>query len=152
MLMSLGGASRILLRGKRTDSAAAPCAPKQMRFLAFPRLRLCNVKRIPVGTDVTEDRRASDRLPIIRHVRYKVLGEDNQTVSGSGKTVNISGSGVLFTTKTTLPDDVSIELVVSWPARLNGVAMELVLLGRLVRSEETQAAISISRYDFRTRG
>jgi hypothetical protein len=43
------------------------------------------------------------------------------------------------------------ELVVSWPPRLNGVPLELVLLGRLVRTEETQAAISIVRYDFRTR-
>jgi hypothetical protein len=111
----------------------------------------CNVKRIPGRTDAIDERRTSNRLPLIRNVRYKVLGEKSQGLVGSGKTRNMSGNGVLFTTKSALPAGASIELVVSWPARLNGLPMELVLLGRLVRTEETQAAISILRYYFRTR-
>jgi PilZ domain len=108
-------------------------------------------KTIPGRTDARDERRASDRLPLIRHVRYKVLGEERSELIGSGKTRNMSGNGVLFTTKSALPAGEPIELVVSWPARLNGLPMELVLLGRLVRTEETQAAISIMRYYFKTR-
>jgi hypothetical protein len=107
-------------------------------------------KRISRRADASNERRASSRLPVIRNVRYKVLGGSPRLV-GSGKTCNMSGKGVLFTTKSALPAGASIELVVSWPPRPNGVPLELVLLGRLVRTEETQAAISILRYDFRTR-
>src|ERR1700680_4372224 len=107
--------------------------------------------RFPGPTDATDERRASDRLPLIRNVRYKVLGEESPGLVGSGKTRNMSGNGVLFTTKSALPAGAFLELVVSWPPRVNGLPMELVLLGRLVRTEETQAAISILRYYFRTR-
>jgi hypothetical protein len=111
------------------------------------------VKRIPTHNDAyTDDRRVSDRLPLIRDVRYKVLGKKSKAVIGSGKTLNMSGNGVLFTTKSALPQGASVELSVSWPARVNGIPMELILLGRLVRTEEKQAAISITRYDFRTLG
>ena len=108
-------------------------------------------KRISGRADAGDERRASERLPVIRNVRYKVLGEKRPRLVGSGKTRNMSGNGVLFTTKSALPVGASIELLVNWPPRLNGVRLELVLLGRLVRTEETQAAISILRYDFRTR-
>jgi hypothetical protein len=108
-------------------------------------------KRIPGRTDAGDERRASDRLPVVLYVRYQVLGEKSPGLVGSGETLNMSSNGVLFTTKSALPAGAFLELVVSWPARLNGVQMELVLLGRLVRTEETQAAISILRYDFRTR-
>jgi hypothetical protein len=108
-------------------------------------------KRISGRADASDERRASDRLPVIRNARYRVLGEKSPGPVGSGKTLNMSGKGVLFTTKSALPAGASIELVVSWPPRLNGVSLELVLLGHLVRTEETQAAISIRRYDFRTR-
>ena len=52
----------------------------------------------------------------MRDVRYKVLGGAKQF--GSGKTLNISGKGVLFTTESTLVEGQVIELAVSWPALL----------------------------------
>jgi hypothetical protein len=99
------------------------------------------------------DRRASTRLPIERDVRYKLLGKGSSaTQTGEGKTVNISSAGALFTTQTALPEQQLIEVAVSWPARLNGrLPLNLVLRGRVVRSHETQAAIEIEQYDFRTR-
>lgn len=87
-------------------------------------------------------------------MRYKVLGGKKSVKQvGSGKTVNISSGGVLFTTETPLPEGERVELAVSWPAQLNDqLPLKLVAMGRLVRSEETQAAISIERYEFKTRG
>jgi hypothetical protein len=105
------------------------------------------------GRDTTgSERRVSTRLPIERDVRYKVLGKrTGERESGSGKTFNMSGSGVLFTTESSLTQGDLIELTVSWPARLdNIVPLKLVALGRVVRSEKSQAAISIQRYEFRT--
>ncbi len=43
------------------------------------------------------DRRQSDRFPIEREVRYRVLNKRSNEEIGDGKTINISSSGVLFT-------------------------------------------------------
>src|SRR5690242_7866913 len=104
--------------------------------------------------DITDERRASNRLPIESDVRYRVLGKDrSSTQVGMGKTINISGSGVLFTTESALPEGERVELSISWPAQLNNtVPLKLVAMGRLVRTDETQAAISIERYEFKTCG
>jgi len=110
--------------------------------------------RIIRRADATDDRRTSNRLPIEREVRYKVLG-GRKTVkqTGVGKTVNMSSGGVLFTTETALPEGERVELAVSWPAQLNDtLPLKLVAMGRLVRTDETMAAISIERYEFKTRG
>ena len=97
------------------------------------------------------DRRRSKRMPIERDVRYTVLRRQGQ--AGLGKTVNMSAGGVLFTTKDILPKGACVELVVSWPALLDGVVpMKLVVIGRLVRSDEMQAALVIESYEFKTRG
>jgi hypothetical protein len=65
----------------------------------------------------------------------------------------MSGSGVLFTTESQLAEGERIELTVSWPAKLNHtVPLNLVAVGRVARAEETQAAIAIEKYEFRTRG
>jgi hypothetical protein len=107
------------------------------------------VQSVESGTD----RRVSNRLPIEREVRYKVLGKQTVRPTGSGMTLNMSSSGVLFTTESGLPKGARVEIAVSWPARLeDATALKLVATGVLVRSDESQAAISIQRYEFRTRG
>jgi hypothetical protein len=107
------------------------------------------VQRVQSGTD----RRVSNRLPIEREVRYKVLGKQTVRHTGSGKTLNMSSSGVLFTTESGLPEGARVEIAVSWPAQLDdATALKLVAIGVLVRSNESQAAISIQRYEFKTRG
>ena len=52
-------------------------------------------------------RRKSKRWPIEREVRYKVVN-GQKDISGSGKTINISSGGVLFTTEYTLSERQSI--------------------------------------------
>ena len=97
-----------------------------------------------------DDRRKSERFPIKLEVRYKL--SDARNISGAGKTVNMSGRGVLFTTESTLSERQSIELAVNWPAKLNdAIPLQLVALGHVVRADETQAAIIIEQYEFKTR-
>jgi hypothetical protein len=93
-------------------------------------------------------------MPIERDVRYKVLaGKKAPSQTGLGKTLNMSSGGVLFTTESALPEGERVELAVSWPAQLNDtLPLKLVAMGRLVRADETQAAIVIERYEFKTRG
>lgn len=109
--------------------------------------------RILRRAESSEDRRTSHRLPIERDVRYKVLSGRNVTLTGTGKTLNISSGGVLFTTEEPLPKGERIELSVSWPAQLNdNLPLKLVAMGRLVRVDGNQAAITIERYEFKTQG
>lgn len=110
--------------------------------------------RILRRAEANDDRRTSNRLPIERDVRYKVLGGKKSVKQvGLGKTLNISSGGVLFTTESPLPEGERVELAVSWPAQLNDqLPLKLVAMGRLVRTDDSRAAISIERYEFKTRG
>jgi hypothetical protein len=101
-----------------------------------------------------DERRSCDRFPIEREVKYKIFGSQKNVIGiGLGRSLNISSSGVLFTTESNLPAGQRVELAVSWPALLNDVLpLKLVASGRLVRSQGRQAAMAIDRYEFKTRG
>ena len=97
----------------------------------------------------------ADRFPIEREIRFKVLGKKScdESSSGSGKTINISSNGVLFTTDTLLIPGRRLELSINWPAQLdNKCALKLVARGRIVRFEQGCTAIEIQQYEFRTAG
>ncbi|HLY17236.1 MAG TPA: PilZ domain-containing protein [Bryobacteraceae bacterium] len=97
------------------------------------------------------DRRHSDRFPIEREVRYRVLSKRSGEDAGDGKTLNISSSGVLFTADHVLLPGRRLELAISWPAQLdNKCALKLVARGRIVRFEDGRAAMEIQQYEFRT--
>jgi hypothetical protein len=97
------------------------------------------------------ERRHSDRFPIEREVRYRVLNKRGNEESGGGKTVNISSSGVLFTTTHMLLPGRRLELSISWPAQLDHkCALRLVARGRVIRFETGRTAIEIQQYEFRT--
>lgn len=97
------------------------------------------------------DRRHSDRFPIERQVRYRVLNKRSANEAGDGQTVNISSCGVLFTSEHMLLPGRRLELSISWPAQLdNKCALKLVARGRVVRFEHGRAAIEIQQYEFRT--
>ena|SRR5450432_2725336 len=99
------------------------------------------------------DRRGADRFPIEREVRYKILNRKNVDEAGSGKTINMSSNGVLFSTDQHLLPGKRMELSISWPAQLDSkISLKLVARGRVVRSQEGQAAIEIHQYEFRTQG
>ncbi len=100
----------------------------------------------------TSDRRSAVRFPIEQEVRYKVFNRNTIEV-GSGRTINMSSNGILFTTQRALNPGERLELAVNWPAYLdNRCALKLVTTGRVVRSEDGKAAIAIERYEFRTQG
>lgn len=97
------------------------------------------------------DRRTADRFPIEREVRYKILSKKNAEESGSGTTVNMSSTGILFTTDQVLLPGKRLELAVNWPAQLNNTTpLKLVAKGRVIRTEGGRAAMEIQQYEFRT--
>jgi hypothetical protein len=97
------------------------------------------------------ERRHSDRFPIEREVRYRVLNKRGGDEAGGGRTINISSCGVLFTADHVLLPGRRLELQISWPAQLdNKCPLKLVARGRVTRFEEGRTAIEILQYEFRT--
>lgn len=97
------------------------------------------------------DRRGADRFPIERDVRYKVLNKKNMDEMGTGKTLNMSSTGILFTAEHLLLPGKRLEVSISWPAQLNNkTPLKLVARGRIIRYEDGSAAMEIQQYEFRT--
>ena len=106
------------------------------------------------GSASGADRRDSDRFPIEQEVRYRALGKRGPQTEGTGKTLNISSHGVLFTANDkALTLGRRIELSIVWPAQLNNdCRLKLVVCGRICRIEPSLIAVEIGRYEFRTLG
>jgi len=97
------------------------------------------------------ERRANDRFPIVRDVKYKLVSGRGVPESGAGHTVDVSSRGVLFTAQNPLPPGKLVELAISWPAQLDGkCALKLVARGKIVRCRGKQVAVEIDKYEFRT--
>ncbi len=97
------------------------------------------------------ERRRTQRFAIRRAVRIRSSGRRSETQTASGHTINISSTGVLFTTDRDLVPGRRVELSISWPAQLDDACpLKLVASGRVVRAAPGCAAIEISRYEFRT--
>ncbi len=98
------------------------------------------------------ERRGSSRQSIEREVQYRILSRKDGDVNSAGKTLNISSSGVLFTTADALLPGRRMELAIDWPAQLdNKCALKLVARGRVVRFEGDRAALEILQHEFRTK-
>lgn len=108
-------------------------------------------KRLEAPEVTTTERRRSSRFPIERELRYKTLNQRTEILAGIGKTLNISSSGVLFTSDHDLPVGTRLEVSISWPAQLNEKCLlNLVARGRVSRYSEGQLALQIQQYEFRT--
>ncbi len=109
-------------------------------------------QRSPASQGRREQRRKR-RFRIEQEVHYRVLYGHRMAETGTGRTLNMSSSGIWLTTETILPAGVPIELSINWPALLNQICpMKLMVFGCVVRSDERGAAISVERYEFRTQG
>jgi c-di-GMP-binding flagellar brake protein YcgR len=98
------------------------------------------------------ERRSADRFPIEQEIRYRPVTRRQQDEGGSGKTVNMSSSGILFETQAGLAPGKHLEVSVAWPAQLNNkTPLKLVARGRVVRVDDRLAALEIQHYEFRTK-
>jgi len=98
------------------------------------------------------DRRSSERMSIERDVQYRSLSRGQVDAEAEGKTLNISSSGILFTTQHLLSPGRRVEIAIDWPAELdNKCALRLIARGRVVRFDGDRAAIEILQHEFRTR-
>jgi len=98
------------------------------------------------------NRRGSDRFSIEREICYRVIKRGSKEAFEYGKSLNISGSGVMFTTKQRLPLARRLEIEIDWPAKLDDkCALKLVAQGQVVRSEAGLSVLEFKRQEFRTK-
>ena len=103
-------------------------------------------------TQLTRNRRTNKRYALDLVVTYRTL-KGWPVTTGSGRTINMSSSGIAFSTADHLNIGTAIELSIGWPVLLNqNCLLKLVIEGHVVRSSNDSAAIIFKRHQFRTQG
>jgi len=98
------------------------------------------------------ERRNNARFPCRLAVSYQTLEHPVLTGQGTSETLNISSKGLLFTSSEQFQPGQLVQVSLDWPARLeNQVPLKLVAEGRIVRNSGGQTAMTIEKYEFRTR-
>jgi len=96
------------------------------------------------GTPPGKERRAAVRVHVVYPSRYETHTEPQQ--AGAGHTIDMSTSGIAFTTESLLPANAEVTLHVTWPVRLEGdIPVELRAIGKVVRAEAMRAALKLDR-------
>ena len=110
------------------------------------------IRRVRLLQGLSSDSRSSVRVPIDLEVRYRVVRRRRPVENGSGRTIDISSSGLSFTADTPLSIGQTLDVYIDWPVVLDGgVQLQLVTSGVVVRSAGAVTAIRVQRHDFRTR-
>jgi hypothetical protein len=102
--------------------------------------------------DVTVHWRHLERQPLVLELHFSYRSGGISYV-GTGRTRNFSGEMISFDVDQTTLKKGEMELRILWPTRLQDVCpLELVVKGRLVRTEATGAVLKMQSCEFRTLG
>lgn len=95
------------------------------------------------------ERRAGCRYPVVLDLSYQGA-EEKREFKGTGKTVDISSSGILFVGEHTLTEGAGVELTLRWPFLLdNSIPLQLKVSAKVKRIDGTRAAVEIVSHEFR---
>ena len=90
------------------------------------------------------ERRTAARVQVECPSRYETSRQ-----AGFGHTIDMSRTGIAFTTEGPLPIPAEVILRTTWPVRLEGGALvDLHAIGKLVRAEAMRAAMSLDSLAF----
>jgi hypothetical protein len=105
---------------------------------------------MPPDPDQTSERRQAMRFPLREPVEYRLILSKRFSIAGKGETLNVGSGGILFSAQHLLPVGGLVELVMEWPARLEGnPPLQLVAACRVLRSDHRQAAVRLERHQLR---
>lgn len=97
------------------------------------------------------DRRSKHRFAIQRELHFKVIEPQRVVSTGSGRTKDMSSVGVAFEAAGKFKRGALVQLSISWPVLLDETClMQLMIVGRVVRTGKQDVACTIDRYEFRT--
>jgi PilZ domain len=106
------------------------------------------------GSDtIGGERRKDRRYHLQLELKWKLIRRRRLLDTGTGRTIDVSSSGVRFDAGRHLPEGLNVELSISWPVLLRNVAqMQLVATGKIVRCDGREVAIQTVQHEFRTAG
>jgi hypothetical protein len=117
------------------------------------------IPNAPVATlsSIALDRRSKRRFPLRMGMWYRPTGLSLSVGWTAGECLNLSSTGLLFSSPTVVLPRQSvvlpgqrIEALIDWPARLNNRRrLRLALEGVIVRSADEKTAMRVDRYEFR---
>lgn len=97
------------------------------------------------------DRRADRRYDFEMPLQFLCDGQLQS--GGSGYTKDLCRKGILFVSDNPPPADTDVELRIEWPFLLQNVCpLELLVRGRVLRSDRRGTVIRMKTYEFRTCG
>ena len=95
------------------------------------------------------NRRAANRYGLDLHFDYRVFGRDGSIQEGWGRTLNMSSGGLLVAPDQPICKGRTIEITVQLSAQFRDApGPRLLVLGHVLRSDATGAAIRILRHGF----
>ena len=110
------------------------------------------IRRVRLLQGLSSDRRSSVRVPVNLEVRCSVVGHRKPDENGSGRTIDMSSSGLSFTADRPLSIGQKLDLSIDWPVLLDGdVQLQMVASGVIVRTAGAVTALRMGRHAFRTR-
>ncbi|MGA2272506.1 MAG: PilZ domain-containing protein [Bryobacteraceae bacterium] len=102
---------------------------------------------------IAGDRRRDKRYGLELELRWRLIRRRRVLESGEGRTVDVSSGGILFDAGRPLPAGLDVELSVAWPVMLHNMAqLQLVVHGKIVRSDGRRTAVRMVQHEFRTAG
>src|SRR5215471_5642725 len=110
-------------------------------------------KQSAENDSISGDRRSDRRYQLQLDLKWKLIRRRRVLDTGTGQTIDLSSGGILFDAGRHLPEGLNVEVAINWPVLLHSVApMQLVVFGRIKRSNGRAAAIQCVQHEFRTAG
>jgi hypothetical protein len=98
-----------------------------------------------------QDRRKGQRFPLRLSVWYRSIESPVSSNWTVGESVNISRTGLLFSTPEPVIPGQRVEALIAWPVFLDKrIPLKLFIRGAIVRSAGEGTAMSFGKYEFRT--
>jgi len=146
-----------LVHSPDRDTGVAAVRQGAYDFFCYEDIDPANLRRSFAGAlthagSATGERRTNARFTRRMAVTYQTLDPPILSGQGTGETLNIGSKGLVFTSNEQLETGQSVKVSLDWPARLeNQVRLQLIAYGRIVRNADGQTAMTIDKYEFRTR-
>lgn len=108
-------------------------------------------EQVKPGDSIGGERRSDRRYTLHLELRWKLIRRRRILEAGQGVTVDFSSGGVLFECDRSMPVGLNVELSIAWPVLLHNVSqLQLVVSGKVVRSQGRRTAIRMTQHEFRT--
>jgi hypothetical protein len=87
------------------------------------------------------------QFPLVLPLKYKVISAEAKAISGTGSTVLLSSTEIVFEADQPLGSGVRCEISIVWPVLLDSrIRLQLVLQSVITRSECQFVMGSVSKY------